>query len=171
MKTKTKIEEMVKTNMAEEARRVKLHQEIADLLREKFDGKKLAPGWMVRHLRTRHPDWTICERGLEYGQFTVEIGGGDSGYSSMNRASFFIGYTSELARYKPELFEDRDTCNGNAAIERNKKRQAFLDSGKAFEMANIIDTLNNVHESLSNMFDDNQDHYSIRKLLSYHKER
>lgn len=142
--TKTQqIRELVTKRIADEERRLEIVREIHDILRNKFDGKKITKR-LATLIENAHPSWAVFYKrtgASTFGMINLVIWGGDSGFPTHTDAMrVLVGYTNELESYDPKIFPERAVCY-YAAVKRNKARRAFLDSedpGKlALSMMNL----------------------------------
>lgn len=137
----------IQTEQKQETAGIEVHNIIAAVLRESFDGKKITRR-LVTKVQERMPQGATVYWDEIAGTVNLKVRGypgvHEYGYSAL------IGYNSQptnpnvagayLSEYHAPAFEQTDICHGVAAIERNKARAALLaDTAKLRSLAAAVD--------------------------------
>ncbi len=114
---------------------IELHEAIAGVLKEKFQGKKITRRLVT--LLEPIVSGVLPGSHVSYheiaGMLNIQVWGGTLKHDDTFR--FFIGYDSQdLASYDSAVFEERDACHGKAARKRCAERAELLAGTKVLEV-------------------------------------
>lgn len=130
------VRKLVADRIEEEARALSTVQEIHDILKTKFHGKKITKR-LATAVQKAHPSWTVFYDNA-YGYIRLSIWGGDSGCESHSkRMNILVAYEKDIEPYDSAVFPDRAVCY-YAGAKRNEQRNAFLDSDDPEKLAIAI---------------------------------
>lgn len=127
------VRKLVADREREEKRALCIVQEIHDILKTKFHGKKITRR-LATVVQKAHPSWTVFYDNA-YGTIRLSIWGGSSGFESHSkRMNVLVAYEKDIESYDSSVFPDRAVCY-YAGAERNEQRNAFLASDAPEELA------------------------------------
>lgn len=137
----------IQTEQKQETAGIEVHNIIAAVLRESFDGKRITRR-LVTKVQERMPQGATVYWDEIAGMVNLKV----RGYPGMHEYGYsaLIGYDSQptnpkllgayISDYHAPAFEQTDVCHGIAAIERNKARGALLaDTAKLRTLAAAVD--------------------------------
>ncbi len=127
-----RVRKLVADREREEKGALAIVQEIHDILKTKFHGKKITKR-LATIIQKAHPSWTVFYDNA-YGYIRLSICGGDSGFEYSKRMDFLVAYDKDIESYDSAVFPDRAVCY-YAGIKRNKARAAFLGSDDPEKLA------------------------------------
>jgi hypothetical protein len=164
--TAADIRRVIEKNKAEDSLRIKYHEILAALLKEKWDGKKITQR-IVKQFKEKigEPDAVVYFGGPAQ-LWYLELWGSKDFPQYEGRLRMFVGYTHDLLSYPAEVFEQRDISYGNAAKERNEQRDILLANEEFLEnTAQTINDLNNARSRYEQWFnEDFVDRHDFAKL-------
>ena len=148
------IKTIVRANYNREATYITVHDLIARILREKYQGKKLTKriedqvkGALEKakfdgELRAGAPVVSFTKDGtLSH----LSIWGIRHAEDFSKRMYIFLGYNGEIDNYDAATFEEHDARNGRAAKERNAERSKLLSSEA--ELAFLAELVNKIRHA------------------------
>lgn len=163
-----RIRAAVQESIEQEAKAIVIHDAIASLIREKYEGKKLTQRF-ANDLRTRlgYSENPIVRYAIEYGMPRVQIWGRETPWESFNDSPTFY-MRNPIATLAD--FEASDTCHGSAARERQAQRIALLNDPKSIASLCVAGeayqrSLKTINEALEFEGAFTADRYTIEKIV------
>lgn len=168
----SQIEKAIRAGIDRENNGILIHETIASILKAKWNGKRINRR-IVEQVKTALASKFGKEPVVYYdelaGMTNLRIWSYPGHETSDKSDSFFLGYsgrlgTNDLAAYPSEVFEERDACHGNAAKERNAKREKAL-KGSVSKWADTVNAFVKAKREFDNISSyDFPDWYNLQRL-------
>lgn len=170
-------QDVVRENFEAERLAIETHNAIARVLKTRFNGKRVnrrIVKILENEFREMYGGNPVVYFEEVAGLNNILLWSIPGAKDHSVRRSHFIGHDEDLLNYNPEIFEDRDMCNGSAAIERNKRREAITEENYR-ELSEAVSALQNAKETLERLGSYGQpfenDLWKIRRDASLYSER
>tara|TARA_R100000655_G_scaffold101434_2_gene146567 strand:+ start:61 stop:648 length:588 start_codon:yes stop_codon:yes gene_type:complete len=159
---------IIQNQISREQDGIDLHDKLAKVLRDSFNGKKLTRR-LVTKFKALLPENSVIYWKELAGMYSIEVWRYGCFDSMNNRWNALVAYDSDKKCYDAKIFEERDLCHGSAAKKRQETRLALLNDCDALEtIAGNINQYNialkNLNTAMSGPFD-MPDYYDFRKLV------
>ena len=119
-----KIEVAIRDEYNSEAKRIAIHDAIASLIKERWEGKKITKLFATAlSARLGHQAYLTSTVGMAQ----IEVWGAGSPFPLFgDRVSFYLGSDRHGGMANLETFEQTDKCHGKAAKDRQNRRLEIL---------------------------------------------
>lgn len=144
----TDLADIIQNRISREQDGIDLHDKLAKVLRDSFDGKKLTRR-LVTKLKAVLPEHSVIYWKELAGMYQIEVWRYGHFDSMDNRWNALVAYDSDKECYDAEIFEQRDLCHGSAAKKRQGERLALLNDCNALET--IADSINHYNIALKKL--------------------
>jgi hypothetical protein len=128
MNTKELLVEQLVKDQITELTAVRVFQAVLEFVKTQVELKKTqVNGWWEKRAKTYFAakGWQIRFSQIA-GQHHIHVWDGDSGYTNQDSIRLFLGFDSDMGNLTTEIFDDRNSCYGQAAQDRINRRKTLL---------------------------------------------
>jgi hypothetical protein len=167
-----KLKDILEENYAQEANAIRVHDAIAEVIKTRWQGKKLNKRIADQVKEKLGDDMMVSfyrDTSSRWNQVKISVWGSMDFYSYEKRLEVYLGNVEDTEAYTVEKFENHDGRYGHAAKERNRKRSEILNNPtRLAEIVKAIEEYNRIAKELKaqrNKLADFQDSSQISKAI------
>ena len=118
---KKEITTQLRADIEDDQRGISIHHKVRAIL-ELYRDKQITKRFFDKFTQVTGLN---CARYNRCGLNSIRVWGG--AIPETKPVECFLGYDSDMGSYQPEVFEDRDACHAQPAIDRNTRRLGMLN--------------------------------------------
>ena len=171
------LREQIGRDIEVESYGIAAHKALAEVLREKFNGKKLTKrieGYFLDKFFINAPELkekAIVRYSDEHEQCKLQVWNVCCWKSFDQRLSMFICHKDKAGAFSPEDFESEDRCHASPAEERNKARAAFCQGEEIKRVAAIVAQMDSLRAELEQLTEHGKPGYCCSYYPEVNRQR
>lgn len=164
--TLQKIRNFLQKSYEDTKRDIELHDDIRQLLVEKFQGKKITKRTLT-YIQQKHPSWTVNYYGIANSVY-IRVWGGDSGFKDHNDyGRVYLGqHDTHFDGFDVAKFDECNLSVVNARKEQEARFKLLMDADRLTTIAAAIDQFNAQRAALLEAVKSLPDRFSFEELFT-----